>query len=69
MIYNENSAFSPDQTVLNFCSTAAWLLTANAAILRRPAVGYANRSFGHLKRYTKHLALSNTGHQSMGVRT
>jgi len=54
-----NSEFSPDQSVLNFCSTATQLqcraVVAFPYALPPFLVRYANRPFGHQRRYTKRL--------------
>ena len=54
-----NSAFSPDQSVLNCCSTTihGCSAAAYAATLPRP-VGYTNRPFGHRRRYSKRPAVT-----------
>jgi len=65
LVRNVNSAFSPDQSVLSFRSSAQ-LLHGRSAADASPAyaappsfVPYTNRPFGHQRRYTKRLTVAD----------
>jgi len=61
MIQELNCAFSPDQSVLNFCSTAAASQTQAPPPTQPPSVvRYTNRPFGHQTGYTKHPTIDRS---------
>jgi len=60
VIQDVNSAFSPDQSVLNFCSTAKRSPTPPHSLAR-----YTNRPFGHERIHTKRLVISTTQPRDM----
>ena len=59
MIQDVNSAISPDQSVLNSCSTAITVAALPPLLLFR----YTNPPFGHRRKYTKRLIIRKHGGQ------